>query len=275
MTATEDADAVNTGAGRHSWVAELLRFDRDGDTFTVTNAERGPAPRLFGGLVAAQALYAAGCTVDAGKLPQSLHLYFVRGGRYDVETELCVQRIRTGRSFDTRQVSVRQDGEVILELIASFHRPEPGADWHPPAPASLELDDAVPKHPALGFADRFDIRAAPADASAFAVPPYWIRTREPIEDDPLLRACTLTFISDIGPLPVIRPPGTRLAFDVGFATSLDHSIWFHRPFHPRRWHRYEVSSVNNSDARGLARGALYDASGALIASTAQEGLWRL
>ncbi|OBJ71695.1 acyl-CoA thioesterase domain-containing protein [Mycobacterium sp. 1274756.6] len=275
MTATEDGDVCHAGAGAHSWIARLLRLDRDGDTFVVTNSEPGRAPRLFGGLIAAQALYAAGRTVDADKRPQSLHLYFVRGGRYGVPVEYGVQRIRTGRSFDTRQVSVRQDGAVILELIASFHRPEPGADWHPAAAATLEFADAVPKSSALGFSDRFEIRTAPDDTSPFAVPPYWIRSREPVGDDPLVQACTLTFFSDLGPLPTARPPGTPLALGVGFATSLDHSVWFHRPFRPEQWHRYEVTSVNNSDARGLARGALYDADGALVASTAQEALWRL
>lgn len=252
----------------------MLRLDRDGDTFVAT-AERGPGSRLFGGLIAAQALRAAGATVDEPKRPQSLHLYFVRGGRYDVDITLTVERTRTGRSFDTRRVTAVQDGAVILEMIASFHRPEPGADRHPPAAAGLALADAVPKHPAVEFADRFEIRTAPEDSSPFAVPPYWIRTREPVEDDPLVRACTLTLMSDLGPVPAARPLGASKYFDSGFATSLDHSLWFHRPFHPGEWHHYDVRAVNNSDSRGLVFGSLYDASGTLIASMTQEALWRM
>ncbi|MEZ0363180.1 acyl-CoA thioesterase [Mycobacterium sp. pUA109] len=275
MTATENARTRHGHPDERSWVARLLRFDRDGDTFVAANSDRGPGSRLFGGLIAAQALGAAGATVDAGKHPQSLHLYFVRGGRYGVDVELQVERTRTGRSFDTRRVTARQDDAVILEMIASFHRPEPGADWHPRREPTVPLDDAAPKHPAIEFADRFEIRTRPDDVSPFAVPPFWIRVRDPIEDDPLLRACTLTFMSDFGPVPAARPPGVPVVPGAGFTTSLDHAVWFHRPFWPNAWHRYEVGSVNNADARGLAVGSLYDAPGALIASTTQEALWRL
>jgi acyl-CoA thioesterase len=258
-----------------SWLARLLRFDRDGDTFVAGNAARGPRNRLFGGLIAAQALRAAGETVDGAKHPQSLHLYFVRGGHYGADIELQVERTRTGRSFDTRRVTAIQDGEVILEMIASFHRPEPGADWHPPAEPTIALHDAAAKQPSIEFADRFEIRTTPGDSSPFAIPPYWIRARDPIDDDPLMRACVLTLMSDLGPVPAARPPGTPATVDAGFATSLDHSIWFHRPFLPEQWHRYEVASVNNSDSRGLAVGSLYDISDSLIASVTQEALWRV
>jgi acyl-CoA thioesterase len=275
MSATEDARTRDEGTGGQNWIARLLQFDRDGDTFVAANPQHGQRTRLFGGLIAAQALRAAGETVDAGKRPQSLHLYFVRGGRYDVDVELQVERTRTGRSFDTRRVTAVQDGEVILEMIASFHRPEPGADWHPHAEPTIALQDAAPKHPSIEFADRFEIRTMPGDSSPFAVPPYWIRARDPIGDEPLVCACTLTLMSDLGPVPAARPPGTPATVGAGFATSLDHSVWFHRAFRPNEWHRYEVRSVNNSDSRGLATGSLYDMSGSLIASTTQEALWRV
>ena len=264
-----------TGVKNRSWVAQLLQFERDGDVFTAPQLKAGPGRRLFGGLIAAQALGAAGATVDPAKQPQSLHLYFVRGGRFGVDVAYHVERTRDGRSFDTRRVTATQEGAVILEMIASFHVPEPGADWSPDVTPALTFEDSTPKMPALQVADRFHIRTSPADCSDFALPPYWIRTREPIEDDALTRACTLTFMSDLGPVPVARPPGTELEFGVGFSASLDHAIWFHRPFWPAQWHRYEVTSLTNSDSRGLVAGALYDAAGALVASTAQEALWRV
>jgi acyl-CoA thioesterase-2 len=258
-----------------SWMARLLRFDREGDRFLAAPQTRGPGDRLFGGLIAAQALGAAGATVDPDKRPQSLHAYFVRGGQYGVDVELQVERTRDGRSFDTRRVTATQKGAVILEMIASFHRPEPGADWHPPRPAELQLSEAVPKQPDLESVEWFDIRAQPDDTSPFALPPYWIRTSEAVEDDPLIRACTLTYMSDLGPVPAARPPGTAAEVGVGFAASLDHSVWFHRPFHPDSWHRYEVQPMNNADSRGLVVGSLYDAAGTLVASMTQEALWRL
>jgi acyl-CoA thioesterase II len=257
-----------------SWIARLLDFERRGDLFIAPNPSGGPSNRLFGGLIAAQSLAAAGATVDAQKLPQSLHLYFVRGGEYGVDVELQVERTRDGRSFDTRRVTAVQHGKTILELIASFHRPEPGADWQPPSVPALEFDAAVAKSPDLGFAARFDIRTVPGDDSVFAVAPFWIKTKDAIEADPLIRACTLTFMSDFGPVPAARPPGTPLDQDGNYAASLDHAVWFHRPFWPEHWHRYEVRSLNNSDSRGLVVGSLYDSAGALVASTSQEALWR-
>lgn len=257
-----------------SWFARLLDFERRGDVFTASQPPGGPGSRLFGGLIAAQALAAAGATVEAEKLPQSLHLYFVRGGQYGVDVEFHVERTRDGRTFDTRRVTARQHGKTILEMIASFHIAEPGALWQRPEPVGVELDDAVPKTPDLGFADRFELRVAPGDESVFAIPPFWIRTKDEIEDDPLIRAAMLTFMSDFGPVPVARPAGTVLG-EQGFAASLDHAVWFHRPFVPQDWHRYEVIALNNADSRGLVRGSLYDTGGVLIASTSQEALWRL
>lgn len=274
MTGVEKAPEPSEG---RSWIGGLLQFDTRArpDTFVARNERNGPFERLFGGLIGAQALAAAGATVDPEKLPQSLHLYFVRGGEYGVDVELEVERTRDGRSFDTRRVTAIQHGEVILEMIASFHRAEPDADWQPPHATALDFDASVPKHPDLGFADRFDIRVTPGDDSDFAVPPFWIRTRDVIEDDPLIRACMLTFLSDFGPVPVARPPGTPLHAKTAYAASLDHAVWFHRPFRPDQWHLYDVRSLNNSDSRGLVAGSLYDRSGALVASTTQEALWRL
>jgi acyl-CoA thioesterase-2 len=273
MTGVRSVDPQR-GVDERSWIARLLDFRRDGDVFTAPNAARGPTERLFGGLIAAQSLAAAGATVEPDKLPQSLHLYFVRGGEYGVDVHLHVERTRDGRSFDTRRVTAIQHGKTILEMIASFHRPEPGAEWQPPVVPALDLDDSVPKVLGLQSAERFDIRTAAGEESPFAVPPFWIRTKDVIEDDPLTRACTLTYMSDFGPVPVARPPGTPLGGDLGYAASLDHAVWFHRPFRPDRWHRYEVRSLNNSDARGLVVGSLYDGAGALVASTTQEALWR-
>jgi acyl-CoA thioesterase II len=266
-----------------SWIAALTDFTHrageersgtSGDVFTAPNPVRGPQPRLFGGLIAAQALAAAGKTVDADKLPQSAHLYFVRGGEYGVDVELEVQRTRDGRSFDTRRVTAVQHGKIILELIASFHRQEPSADWQPPTEPVLPFDHAVAKSPDLPFAEHFELRTRREDTSVFAVPPFWIRTRDVIEPDPLVRACTLTYLSDFGPVPVARPPGIGPESDTAYAASLDHAIWFHRPFQPDRWHLYDVRPLNFSDARGLVVGSLYDGDGALVASTSQEALWR-
>ena len=255
-----------------SWIAGLLDSARDGDTFTTPEPDGGAGPRLYGGLIAAQALAAAGRTVAPEKLPQSLHLYFVRGGQYGTDVTFHVERTRDGRAFDTRRVTATQHGKTILEMIASFHAPEPGALWQRPEPIGIELDAAVPKAPNLGFAHRFEIRVVPGDDAVFATPPFWIRTRDRIEDDPLVRSAMLTFMSDFGMVPVARPDGSSASEE--FAASLDHAVWFHHPSQFNAWHLYHQTSPSASGSRGFNLGQIYNADGVLVASTAQEGLMR-
>jgi acyl-CoA thioesterase II len=257
-----------------SELIELLSLERLEDNLFRGQSRDIGTKYVFGGQVLGQALSAAQATVDRGRGAHSLHAYFLRAGDIEHPIVYDVDRTRDGSSFSVRRVTAIQHGKTILEMIASFHRPEPGADWQPPAVPAIEFDDSVPKIAGLEFAERFDIRTTAGDESVFAVPPFWIRTRDLIEDDPLIRACTLTFMSDFGPVPVARPPGTSLNAEGAYAASLDHAVWFHRPFRPDQWHRYEVRSLNNSDARGLVVGSLYDGSGALVASTSQEALWR-
>ena len=255
------------------WVDAMTRFDRDGDTFWSRDPE-AQGGRLFGGLVAAQALAAGAHTVADEKRPQSLHAYFVRAGRPGIDIAVEVERTRDGRSFDTRRVTATQGDEVILELLSSFHRSEVDVDTHPPAPPSAGWEKATTVDGPGDLSSRFELRSA-RGSSSFSGPPYWLRFRDTIADTPLVRACAVTYISDMGLMAAARPPGTVLAFQEGsIAASLDHAVWFHRPFDPSRWHRYEAENLNNNDSRGLARGALYDQDSRLIASMVQEALWR-
>lgn len=257
-----------------SWIAELLRLDDSGENFRST-AAFGAGRRLFGGLIAAQALAAAGATVEAGRLPQSLHAYFIKGGRVGVDVEYLVERTRDGKSFNTRRVTASQDGAPIFEMLASFHRSEPTTDWQRTGPPSLAWSDAtrttgLPER----WADHFDVRTARSGMDEWPVQPMWFRSRHPIEVDPLLRACALTLISDVGLVAVARPPD-EAALPSGGAATLDHALWLHRPFDPHRRHLYDAEAVSHSDARGLARGSIVDEDGVLVASVAQESLWRI
>lgn len=277
MTETHDGAVVPADEGPEaSWIAQLCRLEHDGDTFFVRSpGGTNQDGRLFGGLIAAQSLAAAAATVEPEKHPQSLHLYFVRGGRPGVDVELVVERTRDGRSFDTRRVTAVQEGKVILEMLTSFHVSEPGVDLHPPAPPMPPVEECTSLGDVGGLSDRFEMRVPPANAALFG-PPHWVRMLTPVEDDPVVRACALAFMSDMGLMAAARPPGTPLRFGPGFqAASLDHSVWFHRPFVPDAWHCYQANPINNVGARGLAVGGFYDESGRLIASMAQEALWRL
>lgn len=257
-----------------SWIADLVELDGGGTTFRSSRAF-GTARRLFGGLIAAQALAAAGRTVEAARLPQSLHAYFIKGGRIGVDVDFVVELTRDGRSFSTRRVTAGQNGSAIFEMLASFHRPESTTDWQRDEPQGLPLGEAT-RHTALPeqWADHFEVRVGPDGPADWPVQPFWFRTRKPVEDDPLLRACALTFISDIGLVSSARPPGSDTP-GPGGAASLDHAVWFHRRVDPHAWHLYEVVALNHSDARGLARGSITELGGALIASVAQESLWRI
>lgn len=257
-----------------SWIAELVRLEGSGESWRNT-ASYGAGPRLFGGLIAAQALAAAGATVDPERLPQSLHAYFIKGGRVGVDVEFAVERTRDGKSFNTRRVTASQDGEAIFEMLASFHRCEPTTDWQRPEQPSLAWSDAttvtgLPER----WADHFEIRTAREGLDDWPNQPMWFRSREAIEDDPLLRACALTFISDVGLVAVARPPD-QAQLPRGGAASLDHALWLHRPVDPHKWHLYNAVPVSHSDARGLARGSIVDEGGVLVASVAQESLWRI
>lgn len=273
-TVCEPAAMATDDAGNgSSWIFRLLTMDRDGDEFIARRPE-APYGRLFGGMVAAQALWSAAATVDRAKLPQSLHAYFVRAGKPDVDVVYRVERTRDGQSFDTRQVTASQDGAVILELIASFHVPEVSVDVAPDVEPAVAFEDATETVTMSDMADRFEIRVPEVSPYGFAMLPYWIRVRHQIEDDPFVRACALTYLSDMGLMGAARPPGVPFAFDKGMAASLDHTIWFHRPFDPSRWHLYDANGLNFNDARGLAVGSLRADDGTLVASVAQEALFR-
>jgi acyl-CoA thioesterase II len=137
------------------------RLDGDGTVFRTSTA-LGAGPRLFGGLIAAQALAAAAATVDSARLPQSLHAYFIRGGRVGVDVEYVVETTRDGRSFATRRVTARQDGVPIFEMLASFHSPEKTLDWQRPVIPRLPLTDATTiVTPPERWADYYEMRVAP------------------------------------------------------------------------------------------------------------------
>ena len=256
-----------------SWIADLVRLDGDGGTFRSSMA-LGAGPRLFGGLIAAQALAAAGATVDADRLPQSLHAYFIKGGRVGVDVEYVVEATRDGRSFNTRRVTASQDDGPIFEMLASFHCPEQTVDWQRPATPRLRLEHATTVvTPLERWADYFEARVAAGADTTWPQQPFWFRSREAIEDDPILRACALTFVSDLGMVSTARPPGQHEP-GPGGAASLDHALWLHRPIDPNQWHCYDALAISHSDARGLAFGSIHDSLGTLVASVAQESLWR-
>lgn len=244
---------------------------------------RGPNPgaeggRLFGGQVASQALRAAQLTVEVDHAVHSVHSFFLRPGTYGVPILLRVDRIRDGKSFSTRRVVAWQRGEAIFNLDASFHRSEDGPVFALPSPADTPLPADLPR------ADRWGPHHDPIDSREIDLGPVparrvWFRAVNQLPNDPALHACVITYATDMGPMGAVRRAyasvtGGEVGFGNLMGASLDHVLWFHRPVRADEWLLYDIEAVATSGSRGLARGTLHDAAGALVASVAQEVLLR-
>jgi acyl-CoA thioesterase-2 len=261
------------------------------------NIFRGVSPdeevqRVFGGQVAGQALVAAARTVDEDRPVHSLHAYFLRPGDPRVPILYEVDRIRDGRSFTTRRVVAIQHGRAIFNLQASFHVVEEGFDHQRPMPDDLPDPETLPDwHERMRpYADKLgshyerersiDYRNADWSMSdrSEALPPYqrvWFRADGSLPDDPVLHACVATYASDMTVLDTSILPHARGAWDEHLQmASLDHAMWFHRPFRADEWILYDQESPSASGARGLGRGLMYTREGQLAVSVVQEGLIR-
>jgi acyl-CoA thioesterase-2 len=193
-----------------------------------------------------------------------------------------VERTRDGRSFATRHVTAVQEGEAIFTLTASFHGTEEGLDWqvagpdltppHDIGPEPEEFAAGGPPYRAFWSTSPFQLIPVRPDPENFVPHPCWVRLIEPITNDPALQACALTFISDMGVVGSARAPTDRGR--PGALASIDHAVWFHRPFDIAQWHLFSVDPVSNSSSRGLALGTLHASDGRRIASIAQEALIR-
>jgi acyl-CoA thioesterase-2 len=257
---------------------------------------RSPAERVqrvFGGQVAGQALVAAGRTVPADRPVHSLHAYFIRPGDPAVPIVYTVDRVRDGRSFTTRRVTAIQRGKIIFTLSASFHRAEPGAEHAVPMPAA-PVPEAVERtserlrrvigedyarlydHPIdLRSVGPLSIEAARDPALRTSQNLVWLRVDGELPDDPLLHVCLMTYASDMTLLDsVLTAHGMSWADGRTSGASLDHAMWFHRPFRADQWLLYAQESPVASGARGLARGQVFTAAGELVVSVMQEGLIR-
>lgn len=260
---TSEAD-VEAPAGMPS-ITELLDLEYIEEDIYRSRAVFKDTNRLFGGQVAGQALYAAGRTVPGGRMPHSLHGYFLRQGDAQRPTVFRVERDRDGNSVSNRRVVAIQAGKVIFNLSASFAVARPGSrDPEPPEAPELPPPDSLPgwTHPRFtSFEFRSD-RQEPMPSR------FWVRCRVGLPGDPLLHAAVLAYTSDMSSgLVGMAPPGTYSG------ASMDHALWFHRPFRADGWIWQDLTGQAVASGRGLYTGAIYGADGARIASTAQEALF--
>jgi acyl-CoA thioesterase-2 len=245
---------------------------------------RAPLTRLqrtFGGHVAAQALVAATRTVGADVAVHSLHGYFLRPGDPTAATEYLVDRVRDGRSFATRRVTGVQRGTAIFTMAASFQVHDEGPDHQEPAPVvpgPEELQDAGATDLAFQQVHHaewpdWDLRRVTPHGDGPCAPQQqvWLRHRPRLSDDPVLHACALAYASDMTLIGCARLPHVGAALQMA---SLDHAVWFLRPFRADEWLLYDQTSPSAAAGRGLAHGRIFDRAGRLVATVVQEGLMR-
>ena len=239
-------------------------------------------------------LVAATRTVE-GRPPHSLHAYFLLAGDPKVPIIYDVDRIRDGKSFTTRRVVATQHGHAIFSMSVSFHADEPGLDHqakmpHVPKPDALPSEAEIKERVLPQMPDpvrRYYERERPIELRPVEFDRYlgrksetgefnvWIRTTGPLPDDPAIHRCVLAYASDMMLLDTALVRHGRSLFEKDFmAASLDHAMWFHRPFDLDDWILYAQDSPSASGGRGMTRGNLFSRSGTLIASVAQEGLIR-
>ncbi|GAA1903796.1 acyl-CoA thioesterase II [Streptomyces sodiiphilus] len=285
------------------YLLDLLDLERIEQDIFRGDSHPSVIPRVFGGQVAAQALVAACRTVPADRLPHSLHSYFLRPGDPGVPIVYTVDRIRDGRSFTTRRVVAVQNGQPIFHLSASFQVHEDGLEHQEPMPEAPDPETLPTAEEMLPrFRDRFvhesvvelllaarravDIRYANDPPYATPGQPrdprskVWFRTNGKLageRDDPMLHICLATYVSDMTLLDSVLLAHGRGGWTVGdvVGASLDHAMWFHRPFRADEWLLYDTESPTSQNGRGLARGRIFTQDGKLAVSVIQEGVVRV
>lgn len=226
---------------------------------------------IYGGQVAAQALRAASLTVPDDRIAHSIHGYFLLAGDASGPIELRVERDRDGGRYSGRRVTAVQHDEVIFAMSCSFSRPKEGAEFQavtiPPVAGPGELETYQ-----LNASRTFDLEArVPEDPDPWYRWParLWLRIREPLSDDPNVRACGVVFISDLC-TGLSRAP---LVEQAGLLPSIDHAVWLHHCADPNDWLLVDLNPLATAGGRGLYSGHIFDQRGKLLASLAQESLF--
>jgi acyl-CoA thioesterase-2 len=248
---------------------DVLRLEDLGDDRFRATVTYDNGWRLYGGQVMAQALLAAGHTVSADRHPHSLHAYFLRMGTPALPVELTVEQDRDGRSFSARRVTARQKGEVLLTMSASFTVADerstedeqvlvlpdveaPGSVGRPMVLAEFEQSVPSQTHPLYSYPTR-----------------HWLRCTADLPEDPLLDAAVITYLSDL-----CTGHDALATSDDRSQATLDHAVWFHRAARPVDWLLIDLATRGVKGGRGLYTGEIWAADGTLVASLAQESLYR-
>jgi acyl-CoA thioesterase II len=260
------APAERVGPG----LPDLLDLERiEVNLFRTTMTHDDPRG-LYGGQVAAQALRAAAATVEADRQPHSLHGYFLSRGDASRRVLLTVTRDRDGGSYSNRRVVAVQQGTVIFNMTASFHRTEPGPDYQAHAAPAVQPPDGLPSLEIRSSLYGIEIRAPEQPQPGQQWPSrVWLRARDSLPDD-ILHACALTYVSDMF-TGLAAVPGLR---HVGPPTSIDHAVWFYRRVALDDWVLMDLQPESIAGGRGTYTGRIFGRDGRLAAGLAQESVFR-
>jgi len=276
-------------------LVSLLELERLED-----NLFRGPSRdigtnRVYGGQVLGQAIKAAQYTVEENRNIHSLHAYFLREGDHDSPIIYEVERSRDGNSFSARRVVAIQHGRPIFTLSASFQFDEDGLEFgieFPDVPGPDEVLsvreyetkhlDSLPEkfQRLLRLSAPFELKPVGLDEGIQSETysrcrHFWVKTIDDLPQEPQLHRSILAYVSDYGLLTTsLVPHGLRFTDTSLIMASIDHAMWFHRPFRMDDWLLYSCEAISTSNARGLAKGHFFQEDGTLVASTSQEGLVR-
>ena len=280
-----------TAASLVNGLVQLLNVEQTGENMFRGMRKLGGIGRVYGGQVVAQALASATKTVGASRSVHSLHAYFLRGGSEDHEIDYRVENDFDGGSFSNRRIIASQQGEVIFNMAASFHISEPGHHHQPPmpdvpAPDGLEtVQEFIKRHPEK--VDKrlrhFYTRPSPMEMRCVTEPPFtlhethdphisfWFRMRAPLDQPQWMHRVVVAHASDLALIATAVRPHAPFRLQ---GASLDHSVWFHQDANADDWLLYSIDSPWSGQARGLGIGHIFDRTGGLVATVAQEGLMR-
>jgi acyl-CoA thioesterase-2 len=252
---------------------------------SVFSPESANWQRTFGGQVAGQSLVSAVRTVDPRYQVHSLHGYFLRPGDAKASTVFIVERLRDGGSFATRRVNAIQHGETIFSMSASFQTDQSGIEHQDAMPSAPPPDDLPELTSVRAFDDagfkqfvEWDVRVVPREKLVLlpgkaSQQQVWFRHRDPLPDDYVLHICALAYMSDLTLLGSAQVNHVEERQHLQVA-SLDHAMWFMRPFRADEWLLYDQSSPSACDGRALTQGKIFTRTGEMVAAVMQEGLTR-
>lgn len=271
-------------------ILRLLKLEHIGPDRFLGQSHFMGSPNVFGGQVVGQALYAASVTVE-NRRPHSLHSLFLLPGNHQMPIEFEVERLRDGGSFSARRVVAYQEGRCIFVTSISFQNEEEGLSHQKPTPATADpegLQSSIKAWKEKAAAMKRAFQPVPVDFRADHAGSIdsghvtgtsrqiWTRSPVPLPNDVVTHETLFAYVSDYGLLwTSLQPHGISIGDPRMQIASLDHTIWFHRPFRMDEWLLFAMESPNASGGRGLCLAHVYNRNGILVATLAQEGLIRL